>query len=926
MNELRQRHGRLIAAVIALIVTFALRQSGALTRAEWSASDLYSHWLQHEVESDIVIVGIDEQSLTALKHWPWPRSTHARLLERLAPLHPKHVFLDIDFSTQSYGDEDRRLADALSRLDGSTLILPAFLQGASTAGNRSALTRPLPEFGANAAIGSVNLVPAADSLVRDVNTLWNSSGTPLAGVFNLLSERRLPAGKMLIDYSLAPSSFGYVPYVDLLEGRVDPSELRGKTVMVGAMASELGDMQPVPVYSSLPGVVVQALAVQTARSGPVVPLDRSLGATLLVLWALLIAGAFRKRGWRLNATIAGAFVALAIVVTLFARYRHVQVELVPLLLVVGVCFLSFTLRSLDAETLRAFRLSILANRHEALLRSIVDSSTECILCVDATGLIRSANRSAGVLLSATEDTLKGRTIAQIVPDLPEAGDAKVMESLRNRICEGNALALDGSQIPIEFSVTPVQTKDQSLYTVLLRDLRERKAHEARLQYQATHDSLTGLPNRHALTQALQKRISSGGGGEPFALCLLDLTRFKEVNDTLGHSFGDFVLCEVAKRFQSVLGTRGELARMGGDEFVILTAQELSRDDLWELARALADSLKVPVHSDGLAIEVGVNIGIACYPGDACDHHELLKNADIAMYSAKRRATGCTFYDAADNANSIRSLEMLADLRVALGRGDLQLHYQPKVSLQSGRVESVEALLRWQHERYGAVSPLEVIPLAESSDLLRPLTDWTITEALRQSRQWAAQGQPTRIAINLSAHMLQDLSLPERLSAELSSHEVLPDCLEIEITESAMMLDVDRALTIVNAIRELGVHVAVDDYGTGFSSLRYLRDLSIDCLKLDRSFVADLESNGDNRIIVESTLALARALQLQVVAEGVSTSWQVEYLRKNGCDFAQGFFYSRALNASDCATWMRDHNASPPRWDFAPAGGDERRTA
>ena len=445
--------------------------------------------------------------------------------------------------------------------------------------------------------------------------------------------------------------------------------------------------------------------------------------------------------------------------------------------------------------------------------------------------------------------------------------------------------------------------------MLLRDLSERKRQEDRLRYQATHDALTGLPNRHALTQALPQRMSAENGHSPFALCLLDLTRFKEVNDTLGHSFGDIVLREVACRFQSVLGERGELARMGGDEFVIVCASAIGEEALRELAQALVNCLKAPVRSEGLAIEVGVNIGVACFPQDASDPEELLKNADIAMYSAKRRSAGYVFYSTAENAHSVRSLELLGDLRSALERNELELHYQPKINLVTGRVESVEALLRWHHAKHGAVSPLEVIPLAESSDLLRPLTDWTLATALLQARRWLEQGLPTRIAINLSAHMLEDLSLPARISRALVTHEILPDLIEIEITETAMMLDVRRALTIVKSISDLGVHVSVDDYGTGFSSLRYLRDLSIDCLKLDRSFVYDLENNPDSRIIVESTLALAKALKLEVVAEGVSSAWQVNYLRDQGCEYGQGFYYSKALCGDDCAEWMRRQNAN-----------------
>jgi diguanylate cyclase (GGDEF)-like protein/PAS domain S-box-containing protein len=909
MSDRRERLARLAVGVIAFAIALLLHLSGSLTRIEWDTTDLYSRWMRHEVPSDIVIVGIDEQSLAALHHWPWPRSTHARMLHQVALSHPRHVFLDIDFSSRSSAEEDRELADAVARIDTGTLVLPAFVQNASSDSDDLMFTKPLPELQANATLGSVNLLPAADSVVREITTVWTVNRARLPGVFHLLSGQKMQPGQMTIDYSLSPRSFEFVSYIDLLEGRVGQSTLRDKTVLVGATAVELGDMQPVPVYRSLPGVIVQALAIQTARSGAPTRVGPAQTTAVLLLWTVLVVTSLRKEGWRRNVVLGAGFMALAISLTLLARYVHLQIEVVPLLLIVCVAFLGTTLRSLDAETLRAFKLLLLADGREALLRSVVDSSTESILCVDASGIIASANTPASALLACAPQTLPGRNLAQFIPDLLQIETGDALGSFRNRICETNAVTADGLSIPVELSITRVLTKNQSLYTVLLRDLRERKRQEQRLLYQANHDALTGLPNRHSLSQTLLQSMRNAGDNPPFALFLLDLTRFKEVNDTLGHSFGDIVLREVARRFQFVLGERGKLARMGGDEFVIVCAHGMDRDALQRKAQALVDCLKTPVRSDGLAIEVGVNIGIACFPEDATDPDGLLKNADIAMYSAKRRSTGCVFYSAADNAHSVRSLELLGDLRTALQRNELELHYQPKINLVTGLVESVEALLRWHHAKHGAVSPLEVIPLAESSDLLRPLTDWTLSTALTQARQWLEAGLPTRIAINLSAHMLEDLSFPARVSRALATHEVLPDLLEIEITETAMMLDVKRALTIVKSISDLGVHVSVDDYGTGFSSLRYLRDLSIDCLKLDRSFVNDLEANPDSRVIVESTLALAKALRLEVVAEGVSTAWQVDYLRRLGCDHAQGFHYSKALRSDDCAEWMRRHNGA-----------------
>lgn len=910
MNENGHRHGWLLIAVASLTITLALHSGGLLLRPEWAIGDLYARWLRHEVASDIVIIGIDEHSIAQLHKWPWRRSIHARLLDRLRPAHPHHLFLDIDFSAESDAQEDAQLSRALAQWRPGSLILPAFQQLAAGDEDEIQLTQPLPAFRMHATLGSVNVLPSGDSVIRDMDSTWAAPGAQrLPAAFSLFADRALPRGKLAIDYSISPASFQFFSYADVLQGRVPLAALTGKTLIVGATAIELGDMLPVPVYRSLPGIVVQSLAAQTARSGaPRMP-GLLLGSSLLALWALAVGAGLRGTSWRHSAVVACVMMIVAVAATFGARYLHLWIDVVPCLVIVAISFLLSTLRSLDTQTLRGLLLTRLATRRNALLQSVVESSVDCILCVDAAGRIVSVNPASERLLGAEPSRLLQQSLLQLLPQLAETGQAEQLEALKGRISEQIARALDGTLIPVEISVTPVHLQDETLFTVLLRDLRERKAQEERLRHQATHDSLTGLPNRDALALEIRRRIeASRWAQQPFFLYMLDLTRFKEVNDTLGHNLGDLVLCEVALRFQQVLGDRGYIARMGGDEFVMLPGPQLPQDQLVELAQALAETLKTPINCDGAQIEVGVSVGIACYPNDARDADELLKNADIAMYGAKRQKVVYAFYRSVDNEHSLRRLQMLGELRSALASSSLELHFQPQVNLRTGRAESVEALLRWHHPRYGVVSPLEIIPLAESTDLLQPLTDWSITAALRQARAWEVEGLRTRVAVNLSAHMLRDVTLPTRLAQLLSQHEVLPDILELEITEGAMMFDAARALTIIRGIRELGVQVSVDDYGTGFSSLAYLRDLTVHALKLDRSFVSDLETNPGSRIIVRSTVALAHALQLQMVAEGVETSWQADFLRGHGCDYAQGYYYAKALTAGDCSEWLRRQNA------------------
>jgi diguanylate cyclase (GGDEF)-like protein/PAS domain S-box-containing protein len=604
-----------------------------------------------------------------------------------------------------------------------------------------------------------------------------------------------------------------------------------------------------------------------------------------------------------------SIVFTAMLSLLAQRFWHISLEVVPLTASAIAMFLIVILRSLDEQTLRSITFALLVGKRDALLKSVVESSSDCILCIDPLGRVQMANAAAAELFGFSREQLLASFIDAFLPDLfAQHGLDDRLASVKGRITEQHARTHEGISFPVEISISAVNHKDERLYTVIVRDIRERKAQEQKLQHQATHDALTGLPNRHLLALELERELELSPAGRRVGLLVLDLTRFKEVNDTLGHNFGDIVLCEVAQRFQVVVEGKGLIARMGGDEFTVLCPTCASEEELAALARHLSDALRTPIIADAVAIELGVNIGIACYPEHARDSQTLLKNADVAMYSAKRAGQQYAFYDASLDEHSVRKLAILGELRSALESHALELHFQPQVNLRTQRVESVEALLRWQHPRFGPMSPMEFITVAESTDLVRPLTEWTIIEALTQLRLWDTAGIAVRVAVNLSARMLQDLLFPNRLASLLATHQVRPGALELEITESAMMIDSQRALEVVTRIHDLGVYVSIDDYGTGFSSLAYLRDLPVHSLKLDRSFLSDLQTRDNNRVIVESTVAMAHALKLHVVAEGVETEWQEQFLTAAGYDYGQGYRYSKAMPADECRDWMLAHNA------------------
>ncbi|MBB6093537.1 diguanylate cyclase (GGDEF)-like protein/PAS domain S-box-containing protein [Povalibacter uvarum] len=827
MNRLRE-HGWWLIAPVVLAAVLLLRASGYLEPLENAARDARSQVLQHEVDSDIVVVGIDPESLADLQQWPWPRRYHARLLERIADAQPKAVFIDIDFSAHSDPEDDALLEAALSRFDKRHIVLPTFIQRTAD-DDTLAITTPLERFSRHATLAGVNLAePGADSLVRGVKTTWSMLDSEVPSAVAFMANVDLPPQSTIpIDFSLSPSSFEFISYVDLLAGRVPASALKDKTVLVGATAVELNDMVPVPVYRSLPGVVVQALAIQSVRSG--VPISTPAWVELLVL-ALVATGSaayFAAHRWRHNLiALAGGLLVAALAWTWLSAGTGLSIEFVPLALIAVVTFAVITLRSLDRETWRAMIYSLGLKRRDALLRSVVESSAEGILCIDRRGTIRTANAAAAQLFGRNPQDLIDQSLRRFIPSLPTQSSGELQP---RRLLEIEAQR-DGHPFAIEVSISPLDFPDEALFTAIVRDVTERQVQQRALQYQATHDPLTSLPNRTALSSYLSAALQRTRSDESVALLMLDLSRFKEVNDTLGHAVGDQVLSEVARRFESV-SSSGFIARIGGDEFTLVFDRIGDIGEITRTALALNDCLRSPIHVNGIAIDVGVSIGIALFPQHADTSDALLKNADVAMYACKRHGSAFELYDPTLDQHSVRRLTMVSELRQAIETGQLSLHYQPQINLRSGHADSVEALLRWRHPQLGPVSPAEFIGVAEATDLIKPLTYWTLREALTQAAKWQAQQFSTRIAVNLSARLLQDHDFPGQLKALLHAHRAEPRLLELEITESAMMADTDRALKVIRELRELGVMMSVDDFGTGFSSLGYLRDLPVHALKL-----------------------------------------------------------------------------------------------
>jgi diguanylate cyclase (GGDEF)-like protein len=424
---------------------------------------------------------------------------------------------------------------------------------------------------------------------------------------------------------------------------------------------------------------------------------------------------------------------------------------------------------------------------------------------------------------------------------------------------------------------------------------------AHSEHQARQDPLTGLPNRRMLLDEAQRALDVGGA----ALLLLDLNRFKDVNDALGHNAGDALLQQVGPHLAGLLPTGGTLARLGGDEFGLLLPGVIDGDQALLVAAAVAKAFERPFLLGEVVVEMEASIGVAVAAEQAADALALLQHADVAMYAAKQDHRGVAAYEPEAGVSTLARMELLADLRRALAAEDqLRLDYQPVVRLGTGAVEGVEALLRWTHPQRGEVAPADFVPLAERTGLVRPLTRHVLDLALSQCRAWLDDGLRLSVAVNLSARNLAEPDLPAAVGAALSRHQVPAELVVLEITESAVIDDAERAEDVVRRLVALGVSVSLDDFGTGYSSMATLMRLPLGSLKVDRSFVAGLSHTDTDTgaVITTATVRMAHELGLEVVAEGVETQAQLERLRELGCDFAQGFLLSRPLPAAQVAAF------------------------
>ena len=535
------------------------------------------------------------------------------------------------------------------------------------------------------------------------------------------------------------------------------------------------------------------------------------------------------------------------------------------------------------------------------------AATEEAIVFHRDGIILDGNEAVQRLTGYTPGELIGRPILDIV--MPAHQDA-VREYTEHRREDPYELAIrhkDGHAVQIEAVAKTMPQHEGDYRVVVGRDITARKQAQEHAAFLALHDTLTQLPNRlHLMRQLPQLLVAAQRQRTRAAVLFIDLDHFKTVNESLGHAAGDQLLCEMARRLQGCAGAGDFVARVGGDQFVVVRPDIRNRDAAAALADTLVERVRAVYAIKGTPLSLSPSIGISVFPEDGYGPDELLRRADAAMHQAKESGRGTRqFYEPGMEGQPAELLQREHLLREAVFQEAFVLHYQPQVRVDSGRLVGFEALVRWQHPQHGLVGPDEFIPLAESRGLITPIGRWVLREACRQLKAWHDEGLPrVPVAVNLSALEFRQRDVAGDIAAVLRETGLAPKYLEIEITESALMWHADQTRETLAALQRLGVAVTVDDFGTGYSSLAYLKRYPLDKLKIDRSFVTETPANGDDVAIVTAIVQLAHSLQLQSVAEGVETAGQIELLRRLGCELAQGYGISRPMNAQQTRDWLR----------------------
>lgn len=934
------------AALVAL--TLFTLGTGLLARVDTLIYDMAMRLRHAPSPDDVVIVAIDDKSLRKLGQWPWPRALHAELVTRLSEAGARVIGLDIMFAEP--GPDDRTLANAIAA--SGRVVLPVFPESSGAESLREIM--PVPPL-ANAAVklGHVDVELDNDSIARSTylkgglgSPVWPSIALAMLEHHNAAAWQSLPGtrhpegtttqpGVWLRDYRLdigftgPPGHIRRVSYADVLYDPPLTASFAGKFVLVGMTAAGLGHTLATPVSGAaqpMPGVEFHANVLANLRQESWIrPVTGSPRALLLALVALLPALLYPRLNPRQGMFTGAALLlsSLTLPAALLAL-GNVWIAPAPALLALLASYPLWSWRRIEA-TARTL------HTEREVARATLNAIGDAVVTTDRDGVISYMNPVAERLSEHPQREAIGRHISSVFWSPQQFERDKLAAAITQALHENRAVRSPshatltrrlGDPLLVRITASPIDPVGgvSPGAVIALHDLTETQTLTRQISHQATHDALTELPNRELLVDRLAQAIAGAGRhGGIVALMFIDIDGFKHVNGSIGHAGGDELLSQLALRLNAVGRADDTIARWDGDQFAIMAAGLASPELAAQLSRKFLAVNGEPYLVQNQEVHLTASVGISLYPDDADDIETLLRHADIALHRSKQRGHNAIgFYDKAFDAQAQHRLELENALRKALRGNELELYYQPQIDLGSGQVCGVEALLRWRHPTRGLVLPGEFVPMSEQSALIQPLGAWVMENACRQAQAWRAAGRPLPIAINVSARQLAADTFVATTTGALAASGAAAQDITLEITESAVLHDPLRASERLAALRALGVRIALDDFGTGYASLANLKTLPVDHIKIDRSFVADLEADLP---LIRAVVAMARGMRLGVIAEGVETPAQLDLLRRLDCHTAQGFLLAPPLSLADLERWLEARRAASPTTRVPLANAD-----
>lgn len=936
---------KLILILCLPALTLVLQQFELLKHWDNQVFDMESSMLPRPAAKDIVIVAIDEYSLQKIGKWPWSRRTHAELIELLTAVQPRAIGLDIIFAEPDQNDPaaDQALVNAVR--NNGRIILPV-LPDVNTDGSLQ-ITSPWPELADSAAqLGHVDTEINNDGVVRNVyltagmgGKYWPCFALALLTLDKQIGNSYLKGARILNSESSSdlwqrdfrielpfPGSAGHFPRISYADVLSDPNlraGLRGKFILVGITAAGLAQRFTTPSYNNtglISGVEINANVLDVLlRDISILSLNSTW--SLILSGVLVIAPLF---GYHFFAPRHALFFSLLFsgltlsFTTILFRVFHYWYGPMPVLSVLTTGYLLWIWQQLQFFTQSLFNQKQLA---KATLHAIA----EAVITTNAKGVIVYMNPAAALLTGVSDETAKGSHIDSVVKFVnhedknPKDKFEYFFQSLlHDRTIRENVpryiVSHSGNEYAVQINASPIKEKSNKMTGAVFAfsDITETLQISSKINYLASHDPLTGLANRVLFNQQIEKAIASCHRQENYlAVLFIDLDDFKKVNDGMGHGVGDQLLIEVAARLLANMRQIDTVARWGGDEFVVLIEQLPNEEDISNIISNIFERLSPPYHLEGQTLYVTTSIGISVFPKDGQTAEELLVHADAALFQVKEHGrNNYGFFLNSLNKSTKNRLEMEKELYIALEAGEFEVYYQPQIELKTNRIIGAEALLRWNHPHKGMIPPDIFIPLAEKTGFINQIGDWVLQSVCRQIGEWQKQDSPEIcISVNISTRQFLQNNLCGKIIQTLTDNNVHGRFLKCEITESLMIKNIDKVAKILCEIRELGVRVSIDDFGTGFSSLSMLNNFPIDQLKIDKEFIKNLGSDNDSCNIVQSIIMLGHNMNMDVVAEGVEDRKQLNFLSEWDCDHIQGYYFSRPLTSNGMAEFiLQDRSA------------------